>query len=211
MSRAVGFRLLAITDRLGVPGGRLLVSAIEAALAGGVDAVQLREKDLPDAELVALAAKLRALTSRYGAALLINGRPDIARQIGADGVHLPSAIADVSAARAVLGAEGIVGVSAHSGADVAAAHADGADYVTFGPVFSTPSKAAFGEPLGLSALREVCASVPIPVFALGGVRPNRAVEITATGARIAAISALLHAPDPTAAAESFLARMGARA
>ena len=211
MSRALGFQLLAITDRLGVPSGRSLVSAVEAALAGGVDAVQLREKDLLDAEFVALAIELRALTSRHGAALLINGRPDIAREIGADGVHLPSAIAEVSAARAALGGDGIVGVSTHSGADVAAAHADGADYVTFGPVFPTPSKAAFGEPLGLSALRAACASVPMQVFALGGVRPERATEITATGARIAAISALLHAPDPTAAAESFLARMGVRA
>lgn len=211
MSRAGGFRLLAITDRLGVLSGRSLVSAVAAALAGGVDAVQLREKDLPDVELVALAAELRALTSRHGAALLINGRPDIAREIGTDGVHLPSAIAEVRAARAVLGGGGIVGVSTHALADVAAAHADGADYVTFGPVFATPSKAAFGEPLGLSALREACASVSMPVFSLGGVRPELAAEITACGARIAAISALLHAPDPTAAAESFLARMGARA
>ncbi len=207
MSRAVGFRLLAVTDRLRLPSGRSLVSAVDAALAGGVDAVQLREKDLRDAELVALAAELRALTSRHGARLLINGRPDVAREVGADGVHLPSAAPDVDAARAGLGEKGIVGVSAHSLAEVTAAHLQGADYVMFGPVFATRSKASFGEPMGIAALRIACASVPLPVFAIGGIRPERAGAVADTGARVAAISALLHALDPTAAAEAFLESM----
>lgn len=207
MSGTVRFRLLAVSDRLGLPDNRSLVSAVDAALAGGCDAVQLREKDLPDAELVALAAELRVVTNRRGARLLINGRPDVAREIGADGVHLPSAAPDVDAARAALGGEGIVGVSAHSLAEVAAAHLQGADYVTFGPVFSTPSKVAFGEPMGIAALRNACASVPLPVFAIGGIKPEQAGAAAAAGARIAAISALLHTADPFAAAELFLARM----
>lgn len=198
----IDFSLYLITDRRQT-AGRPLVEVVEAALSGGVRAVQLREKDLPAAELYELAWELRALTARYDARLFINERIDVALAVEADGVHLGVNSLPVTAARRIA-PDLLIGYSSHAVGEAAAALAKGADFVTFGPVFPTPSKAAYGEPLGLQALAEACARLRGPVFALGGVRQDNLGQLVATGCeRVALISDILAAPDPAVAAETI--------
>lgn len=205
---SVDFNLYLITDRKQLPPGRSLVETVAAALEGGVRAVQLREKDLSAAELYPLARELRELTARYGARLLINDRLDVALAVEADGVHLGGHSLPVAAARKILGPEKLIGVSTHRPEEVPAVQRDGADFVTFGPVYFTPSKAAYGEPVGLGRLTEACTAAPLPVFALGGVILERLPELRTAGChRVALISAILAAAGPAAAAAAILARI----
>src|ERR1043166_4223314 len=154
MADSVPFRLYLVTDRTRT-GGRPLLEVVEAALDGGVDAVQLREKDLPTDELVDLATRLVGLCRRHGARLLINDRIDVALAVGADGVHLPVDSFRVADARSLLGNAALIGASAHHAGAARSAAAAGADFVVFGPVFDTPSKRVFGPPVGLAALAAV--------------------------------------------------------
>lgn len=171
-------RLLAISHRRSHDGGDLGPWLRRLAEAG-VDTVQLREKNLDDLELYALARRARALLPPPRR-LSINGRADLALAAGADGVHLPAAGLPVAALRARFG-ELLIGRSTHHPEEVAAAARDGADYVTFGPVYPTPSKAGYGPPPGLDGLRRAVA-VGLPVVALGGVGPRQVAEVVAAGA-----------------------------
>lgn len=199
----IDFSLYLITDRRQA-GGRPLLEVVEAALSGGVRAVQLREKDLSTAELYDLAWEMRALTSRYDARLLINERLDVALAVEADGVHLGVNSLPVTAARRIA-PDLLIGYSSHGVAEAAAAIAKGADFATFGPVFPTPSKAVYGEPVGLTELGRAC-SLPTGdlIFALGGIKRDNLEQVTAAGCyRVALISDILAASDPAAAAEAF--------
>ena len=188
-----------ISDRKLLPDG-LLLKVIEELLAAGLSMLQLREKDLSAAQLFPLALQLRKLTSRYNCKLLINDRVDLALAIEADGVHLGSHSLPTAVARKLLGAQKLIAVSTHLTAEIAQAAAAGADFVTFGPVFYTPSKAAYREPVGQSELRQACNNSPIPVFALGGINLQNAAETMACGATgVAMISSLLAADSPASA------------
>lgn len=199
----IDFSLYLISDRHQT-GGRPLVSVVRQALEGGARALQLREKDLSGRELFVMAAELRRITREYGARLLINGRPDIALAVEADGVHLGKDGLPVAAARRLLGPQHLIGYSAHAVGEAARAEKDGADFVTLGPVYFTPSKRGYGEPLGPEALRTAGAALSIPVFALGGIKQDNIAEVMAAGAGgIALISAIIAAPDPQAAAASL--------
>ncbi|HEX9080569.1 MAG TPA: thiamine phosphate synthase [Desulfuromonadaceae bacterium] len=201
---AIDFSLYLITDRTQTHG-RPLAAVVREALEGGVRAVQLREKDLSGRDLFSLAQELRAITREYGARLIINDRPDIALVTEADGVHLGAASLPVAAARTILGPERLIGYSAHAVAEARQAEAEGADFATFGPVYPTPSKAAYGAPLGPEKLAEAAATLGIPVFALGGVKKTSIAELLTAGARgIALISAVIAADDPRAAAATLL-------
>jgi thiamine-phosphate pyrophosphorylase len=157
------------------------------------------------AQLFELADELRLLTREYGAKLLINDRIDIALAVGADGVHLGKAGLPLPEARRILGSERLIGYSAHSADEALQAQLCGADFVTLGPVYHTPSKARYGEPLGLSALSEAARSVTIPIFALGGVKQATVAEVLSGGARgVALISAVMAAPNPRAETEMLL-------
>jgi thiamine-phosphate pyrophosphorylase len=195
-----------VTDRTAT-GDRTLLDAVRAALAGGVGAVQLREPALSTRDLLALAEALRVATARAGAALLINDRVDVALACGADGVHLPSHGMTVREARALLGPAALIGVSTHAPGGVAAAAAAGADFAVVGPVFDTPSKRAYGAPLGLQALAAARAAAPrLPLFAIGGVDASNAASVRRHGADgIAVIRAVLAAANPTAAARALRA------
>lgn len=196
----IDFNLYLITDRHQVPAGRTLLQTIETALAAGVRAVQLREKDLTAAELLPLARELRALTRQHGARLLINDRVDVALAVEADGVHLGGHSLPPDLARQLLGPRRLIGVSTHRTDEILRAAEMGADFVTFGPVFATPSKAAYGQPVGIDALAEACRLSPLPVFALGGIDSLTAREVRRAGAQgIALISAIIAAPDPASA------------
>lgn len=200
------FRLYLISDRKVIPPGRNLPDSIEKALAAGVRAIQLREKDLPSDQLYRTAVQLRTLTERYGAKLLINDRVDIAMAAGADGVHLGGHSLPTREVRRLMGGSAIIGCSTHGIKEIVEAARNGADFVTFSPVYFTPSKAPYGPPQGLEALRRACASSPLPVLALGGIRLERIREVRDAGAAgVALISAILAAGDPAAATRALLA------
>ncbi|MBI1865228.1 MAG: thiamine phosphate synthase [Nitrospirae bacterium] len=198
-------RLCLITDRLAVRKGTL-TEAVKAALDGGVRMVQLREKDLHIRDLLALAEEMRDLTRRYGAFLFINDRLDVAICAEADGVHLPQNGLPVGGIRSVVPKGMRVGVSTHSLAEATEAEADGADFVTFGPVYETPSKAAYGKPAGLPVLKETCRSLRIPVYALGGIKAGNVREVLEAGTHgVVVISAILGQDDIQAAAHALAA------
>jgi thiamine-phosphate pyrophosphorylase len=185
------FRLLCVTDRRG-PGPGGLEDRLERLCAAGLRGVEIREKDMDEESLLALAARLKPVLDGRGAQWMVNGPPELALKAGASGVHLPST-ADVAAARALAGAVMLVGRSVHSPSGARDAAAAGADYIVFGPVYDTASKRPYGPPLGLSALREACgAAGQVPVYAIGGVTPERAVECLGAGARgVAVLSPLM--------------------
>jgi thiamine-phosphate pyrophosphorylase len=200
----VDFKFYLITDRRQTRN-RPLIRVVENALLGGVPAVQLREKDLPSDELYRIAVGLRRITSLYGARLLINGNANLARDVDADGVHLPENGPSVDEARTIIGPERLIGVSCHSLDSASAAEKSGADFITFGPVFSTPSKAVYGSPVGLELLAEAAAALSIPVFGLGGINASNILQVLAAGVHgIALISAVMAMEKPQNAAESIL-------
>lgn len=197
-------RLYLITDRTRVPGGDL-PSALAAPLSAGIRLVQLREKDLSARDLLALARAVKVRTDAAGAALLINDRADVAVAVGAAGVHLTSADPPVAEVRAWLGRKALIGVSTHTPAEAAAAGRGGAGFVTFGPVYDTPSKRGMGTPVGVQKLAEAVRAAGVPVFALGGVDAARAAAARDAGAHgVAVIRAVLADPDPGGAATRFL-------
>jgi thiamine-phosphate pyrophosphorylase len=176
-----------------------------------VKAVQLREKDLSSRDLYTTAYDLRKLTARYGARLFINDRVDIALAVDADGVHLGSASIPVHRARTILGSKKFIGVSCHNTVSAISVQDQEADFITFGPVFPTPSKAAYGEPFGVEKLSAVVRMLGIPVFALGGVNRKNARRVMAAGAHgIALISAVMAADDPREVTRSLLSILPAR-
>jgi len=204
----VDFRVYLITDRRQAPGGDIL-KAVAGALEGGIRAVQLREKDLPAKDLYRLAGQMRELTARYGARLFLNDRVDVAMAVGADGVHLGGSSIPASVARRLLGGGALIGCSTHNARELKEAAEQGADFATFGPVYPTPSKAAYGPPVGVTALAEACRETIIPVFALGGVKKENAGEAIGAGAfGIALISGVVAAADPRGAAAELVTRIG---
>ena len=192
--------LLLITDHTSC-------ETIAAALRGGVNAVMLREKDLSARELYALALRLRALTRDAGAQLIINDRLDVALAVEADGIHLGWQSLPLKAARTVAGNRLKIGVSTHSFEEARQAERDGADYITFSPIFPTPSKEGLVPVQGLDGLRAVCDGLTIPCIALGGITPENAQSVRAAGASgIAAIRAF--ATDPEEMARRFFNTSG---
>jgi thiamine-phosphate pyrophosphorylase len=204
-SRWIDFNLYLITDRQGC-GGRNLSAVVEQALKGGIKAVQLREKDLSSRELHELAQEMREITSRYDARLFINDRIDIALAVAADGVHLGHGSIPLQSARKLLGGEKLIGVSCHGRESAVAAQEMGADFITYGPVFHTPSKEVYGKPLGIASLLEVTPLLRIPVFAIGGITSLNTRQVLGAGAHgIALISAVIAADNPAEEAKTLLA------
>jgi thiamine-phosphate pyrophosphorylase len=200
----VDFSLYLITDRNGC-NGRDPYSVLEEALIGGTMAVQLREKDLSSCDLFILASKLRELTTRYHARLIINDRVDIALAVAADGVHLGHGSIPIQETRRLLGSGKLIGVSCHTRQEALTAQELGADFITFGPVFHTLSKAVYGDPVGLHKLAEISRLLSLPVFALGGIKRNNVQQVMAAGVHgIAMISAILAAENPRDEAAAML-------
>ena len=191
---AVNFKVYLITDRkqAKIP----LPEAIKLALQGGVRAVQLREKDLPVRELIALSQELRTITKEFGASLFINDRVDVAVAVKADGVHLGHQSMPAKAVRKIVGNGMLIGVSTHSPEEAKNAEAGGADFITFGPVFATPSKSKYGAPVGITVLKELKNEINIPFYALGGVKSGNLLQVLDAGATgVAMISAIMAAED----------------
>lgn len=201
--------LYLITDRKAADAKGLLPT-LEAAFRGGVKFCQLREKDLGARELLALAKKAVVLARQYEAKILINDRTDIAALSWADGVHLTSKSYSPSEARKLLGDASLIGVSTHSIDDALKAESEGANFVTFGPVFQTKSKAGMGDPVGIARLREAAQRLSIPVYGIGGINEKNAGDIVASGANVALISAVMASNDPKDAAGRMLAAIEMR-
>ena len=198
------FDLYLITDRK-LTRGRDLCGVLKRALDGGVKAIQLREKDLGGKELFELADKISVLCERYNAQLFINDRSDVALAVDAAGVQLGNASIAVQTARTLLGAGKLVGFSAHSLEEAKEAERNGADFVLFGPVYFTPSKAPYGAPQGLAPLKEIVENVALPVYAIGGITAANIADTMASGSRgVALISAIISAENPTAATKTIL-------
>ncbi|MFM8551243.1 MAG: thiamine phosphate synthase [Nitrospiraceae bacterium] len=200
----IDFSLYLVTDRHQT-AGRPLVPLLREALESGLRAVQLREKDLSTRDLLELAREVRTLTREHGARLLVNDRLDIALAVEADGVHLRADSLPVTVARRLLGPESLIGRSVHSVEDAALAESEGADFVLLGPVYATPSKLAYGAPLGLGPLKEAAQRIRVPVFAIGGITAARLGEMRLAGAQgVAVISAILSAESVGSATRELL-------
>jgi thiamine-phosphate pyrophosphorylase len=184
---------------------------VEQALRGGVRAVQMREKELSTRERFELGMRLRQTTNGFGARLFVNGDAALALAIGADGVHLPQDGLPADVCRRLVGPEMLIGVSTHTMEEALEAEEKGADFMTYGPVYYTPSKAQYGEPVGIESLRAVCGTVRLPVFALGGIKTDNVVDVLSAGAAgIAMISAILGESDIEQAASQLVGKLQAK-
>lgn len=198
------FDLYLVTDRHQTRG-RDLLWVLEHALDGGVKAIQLREKDLGGKELFELAEQVRRLCQRYDAALFINDRIDVALAVDAAGVQLGKTSLPLETARSLLGPQKLIGYSIHSLEEGQQVEARGADFVLFGPVYFTQSKASFGAPQGLAALKQTVENLTLPVYAIGGVTAENAVAVRSAGARgVALIGAIIGAEKPRDAAQTIV-------
>jgi thiamine-phosphate pyrophosphorylase len=177
--RSVPWRLMLITDRL--QAKRDLLEIIEESCVAGIDAVQIREKDLSDKELMLLVQRAHKITRNHGVPLIVNNAVDVALAAGADGVHLGGRSLPIDAARRIVGDEMLVGASTHDLEEVRVANQMGADYLVFGPVFDTPSKQGVVSTTGLEPITELKRNTSIPIFALGGVKRANLAQILSAG------------------------------
>ncbi len=187
----LNFRLYLITNRHLCGEGKL-TSVVEEACKAGVKAVQLREKDLSPVLLYQLAIDIKKICQQHHTKLFINDRADVAMAVEADGVQLTSQSLPVEAVRKWFPRPKLIGVSTHSLEEALRAQEGNADFILFGPIFETPSKAPFGNPQGLNKLSHLSKSVQVPIFAVGGINPERAKYCIGNGATgVAVISSIM--------------------
>jgi thiamine-phosphate pyrophosphorylase len=206
-ARLAAARLYLVCDAN--PGGRALPEVIRPAIAGGVDVVQLRDKQLGDEELVAVANAAHALCERLGALLIVNDRPLVARESGADGLHVGQDDTPVAEARELLGPDVLIGLSTHAEGEIDAATASAADgtplvdYIGVGPIHETPTKP--GRPaVGTELVRYATAHASVPFFAIGGLDVENLGDVLAAGAtRAVVLRAIADAEDPERAARAL--------
>jgi thiamine-phosphate pyrophosphorylase len=194
-------RLYAILD-LGYVEPQRADEVSEKLLGGGVDLLQLRAKSLPRAEIEKLGEQLHAITARRGVPLVINDHPEIARDLGAEGVHLGQDDMSIAEARRIVGSDCAVGKSTHSLDQAIRAFYEGADYIGFGPLFATPTKPDY-PPIGLSEIEKVHQAVRIPIFCIGGIKLDNLPKVIEAGAqRVVIVSGLLQATDVAGSARA---------
>jgi thiamine-phosphate pyrophosphorylase len=188
------------------PGGRNAEPILRAALENGADLIQLRDRSLPDEELVAAGSPFRAAADDHDALFILNDRPDLVKECGADGVHLGQDDTAPAEARRMLPGEALIGLSTHSREQIEAAQEmgdEGPDYISVGPVWETPTKA--GRPAaGLELIETAARIARLPWFAIGGIDPDNVGDVVAAGAqRVVVVRAIRDAQDPEAAARSL--------
>jgi thiamine-phosphate diphosphorylase len=198
-----------VSDRYAT-AGRPLVEVVKAAIDGGTVVVQIREKDLAGGPLLRLAKEI-VETARVGGGrcrVVVNDRLDVALAARAAGAHLPADGLQIEAARRHVSKRFLIGRSVHSLAEARQAEKAGADYLFFGPIFETPSKARFGPPQGTAALRRLVASVRIPVWAIGGINHATVADLRGIPiAGVAVVSAIAAAPEPAEAVRALKAAL----
>jgi thiamine-phosphate pyrophosphorylase len=201
--------LCVITDP-GLAPARDHVAIAEAALVGGADMIQLRDKSGSLRDLLPQARAIQALCRSHGAIFIINDRVDLALAVDADGAHVGQEDLPASDARRLLGPKCLLGVSTHDLEQAKAAQRAGADYIGFGPMFATGTKATGYTPRGLDALRGIRRGVSLPILAIGGISLENVADVIVAGATApAVISAVVRAPDIAAAAAEFRKRVEA--
>jgi len=184
-----------------VPGDPIAVA--RAAIRGGADLIQWRDKLSSDGEFLDMAKSLRSCTREENALFVINDRVEIALQVGADGIHVGHEDTPVRQVRERVGPDMLIGRSTHSLEEALQAEADGADYLGVGPVFQTPTKPDY-QPVGLELVRQVAPKIRIPWFAIGGIDlQNLPLVLSSGAARVAVVRAVSAASDPQAAARAF--------
>ncbi|GHV08087.1 thiamine-phosphate synthase [Spirochaetia bacterium] len=195
------------TDRV-LSLGRPITEALEAAIAGGITMVQLREKNASTREFYDIALEVQRITKKHGVPLVVNDRLDIALAIGAEGIHIGQSDMPLRIARRLVGEMMFIGVSVHTVEQARLAEADGADYLGVGAVWATGSKADAAA-IGLDRLREIRAAVHIPAVAIGGIGPANVSQVMATGIEgVAVISAILSQSDIGEAAKNLRRLLG---
>lgn len=192
--QSLRFKLYVITDR-GLCAPRNLYDTIHDLLDVGVSAVQLREKDLSDAEYIKLAEPLCQLCHAYSAQLFINSRIKVAMDVGADGLHLPGDSTSVRKVTEETNHRFIIGSSVHTRTEARQRETEGTDFITYSPIYPTLSKPGYGPAVGLEGLRNVTEGVNIPVFALGGITPERVSECLDAGAYGVAVMSGVMSPE----------------
>ena len=187
-----------------------LEALLRAALGGGADIVQLREKKLDKGEIERAAGTFRRVADTYSALFVVNDDPDLARRCRADGVHVGQDDVSAEQAREILGPDAIIGLSTHSEEQIAASAERPVDYISVGPIWETPTKE--GRPaVGLDLIAHAARHAPHPFFAIGGIDPGNAVQVVAAGAeRLCAVRAIRDAADPAAAAAALRRAFAAR-
>jgi thiamine-phosphate pyrophosphorylase len=190
------------------PGGEDPEALLRAALSGGVDIVQLREKELGRPEIERAAATFRRVCDTYSALFIVNDDPDLARACDADGVHVGQDDTSAEAARELLGPDAIVGLSTHSEEQIADAAERPVDHISVGPIWETPTKA--GRPaVGLDLISHAAVHATHPFFAIGGIDATNVEQVVSAGAeRLCVVRAIRNAANPMAAAEELRRAFG---
>lgn len=206
-ARLAGARLYLVCDSQ--PGGRGLADLLRDATAGGLDVFQLRDKHLADDSLAAVANATRALCERLGVLFIVNDRPLVAAESGADGVHVGQDDMPAAEVRALVGPDMLLGLSTHAPEEIDAVDPGLVDYIGVGPIHETPTKE--GRPaVGLELIRYAAAHSPVPFFAIGGMNAENLDEAIAAGAsRACVLRAIAGAEDPRGAARALRERLDA--
>jgi thiamine-phosphate diphosphorylase len=188
--------------------GEDLEALLRAALSGGVDIVQLREKELDRVEIERSAPTFRRVCDTYSALFIVNDDPELARACDADGVHLGQDDGSVEEARELLGPDAIIGLSTHSEAQIEASGSAAVDHISVGPIWETPTKA--GRPgVGLELISYAAEHAPHPFFAIGGIDAANAEQVVEAGARrLCVVRAIRDAAEPSAVAEELRRTVG---
>ena len=190
--------------------GRATAEIVRAAIRGGIDVVQLRGKDLPAREQLAIGRELRAITREAGVLLIVNDRVDLALALDADGVHVGQDDLPAGIARQLVGPDRIVGVSAATIAEALAARDAGADYLGVGAIYGTATKLDAGAATGTALLGTIAGAIDLPLIGIGGINATNVADVIAAGAAGAAVvSAIVAADDPEAAARDLQRRIAA--
>ena len=207
--RCLKWRLYAITCPKGL-SHQENAARVEAAIRGGASVVQVRDKRATDQELLRQACELLPITRRLGVPLIVNDRPRVAKEVGADGVHLGQEDGSLSEARSLLGEEALIGRSTHSPEQALAAEKEGFDYIGVGPIYATPTKPGRSA-TGLEFIRFAAANLRVPFVAIGGIGETNLDEVLEAGAlRVAFVRALLGRTDPEEAAKKLMAKIQGR-
>ena len=200
-------KLYLVTDRTEFPTHDEFLDKIASALKGGVQIVQLREKQSSAKEFIELARRVKQICAQFDAVFIINDRVDIAKTVEADGVHLGQDDIDIHSARYILGYDAIIGISTHSPDQATDAVKSGADYIGVGPVYETPTKPGRTS-VGLEYVNWVSKNINIPWFAIGGINLDNVADVIEAGAkRIAVVRSIMNANNPENAAREFLKKL----
>ncbi len=202
MKKTIG-ALCVITD-VSIQSRFTHLELCELAIRGGASVIQLRDKRASSRDLYALAVAMQTLCAGLGATFIINDRVDIALAANTDGVHLGQTDLPIPAARKILGDHKLIGGTAATLEEALQVERDGADYIGFGHIFPTNTKAKPSAPKGIEQLSQVIASVKIPVMAIGGITHSNVEDVARTGSSVAVISAVCASDNPTAATRTLV-------